>query len=141
MNIPPEPDNALLRSLMEEAKGLPQAAAAQARSRQRVRTRNLRALTVMVLFMTAGIWFFKHVPRRETAKEIVGVGNSMETARPPARNGYVKVYQAGETAEANFIPPDATEREKQLLTELPGIPFLIVKTEAGQVVGVHIFER
>jgi hypothetical protein len=141
MSTPPEPDDALLRTFMEEAKELPQAAAAEARSRQRRRTRNFCALTVTALFLTAGISIFKHAPRREPEKGIVDIGDSSEAARPPAHKSYVKVYQAGETAEANFIPPDATEREKQLLTELPGIPFLIVKTKTGQVTGVHIFER
>lgn len=141
MNISPEPDDALLRSLMEEAKGLPQTAAVQARSRQRGRTRNFCALTVTVLFLTAGISFFRHTSRREPEKGSMDVGNSSEAARPSAHISYVKVYQAGETAEANFIPPDATAQEKRLLTELPGIPFLIVRTEAGQVAGVHIFER
>ena len=142
MKTPPEPDDSLLQSLVEEANELPQAAAAQARQRRQARANLVRVASLLaVAVLAVVIWFSQRAPRRETANEIARVTKPSEAARPSARQGYVKVYQAGEATESNPIPPDVTEREKKLLTALPGVPVLIVKNDASEIARVHIFER
>jgi len=125
---------------MEETKGLPQIAAAHARSRQQARTRQVCVgASLAVLIAAASLWLFNKAPDRTVAATQVtlptGAGNST------VHQGYVRVYQEGERPEAEPIPPDASERERELLTQLPGVPLLIVKNEAGQITRVQIFER
>ena len=142
MKAPVEPNDPLLQSLTEETCGLPQAAAAHARSCQQARTKIARVSAVLtVLLLAAGIWLPGKSSNRKNAGNITRATRPPQTANPPARQGYVRVYQDGENAGAESVPPDATEREKQLLAELPGVPLLIVKNDAGQVTRVHVFER
>ena len=142
MKTPLEPDDSLLQSLVEEVNELPQAAAAQARQRRQARANLARVASLLAAALLAvGIWFSQRAPRRETTNEIAGVTKPLEATRPSARQGYVKVYQAGEATESDSIPSDASEREKKLLTALPGVPVLIVKNDAGEIARVHIFER
>jgi len=140
MNIPSQPDDELLKALAEEASALPQAAAAHARARRRAQTRVVRVtLPLAVALMAAGIWLSQPGPRNK--KEVAHATSGSDVTRILPRQGYVKIYQPGEAAQTDLIPSDASEREKELLTDLPGIPVLIVKNDAGEVARVHIFER
>lgn len=139
MKITPEPDDELMNSLVKETVALPRAAAAQARAQQRARMKTVAITAVMAASVSvAGIWFSK---RHAASGEIARTASPSEVFKPSALQGYVKVHQAGEVAGTNSAPPDASERERQLLTELPGIPLLIVRNDAGEVARVHIFER
>jgi hypothetical protein len=137
----PESDDELLKSLVEETKALPQAAAAQARARQRTRMSTIRITTLLAVSALTGIWFSQRPPHSKVTTETPHAVNAPEASEPSTRQGYVKIHQVGEAVAPDPIPPDATEREKELLTELPDVPLLIVKNEAGQVARVHIFER
>lgn len=142
MKTQSEPSDELLKSLVEETDALPQAAAAHARTRQRARMKTIRiTATLTILLLAVGIWFSQHGPRDEAPHEITHAAIPAEAAKTLTRQGYVKVHQLGETAELDPIPPDVSEREKKLLTELPGIPLLIVKNGAREIARVHIFER
>ncbi len=142
MRIPSEPNDELLKSLVEETYALPQAAAAQARARQRTRMNAVRVAAMLAVSLLAvGIWFSQRARRHEATKDIVRAANPPEAAKTSTRQGYVKVYQAGEAVEPEAIPPDVSEREKKLLTELSGVPVLIVKNDVGEIARVHIFER
>jgi hypothetical protein len=136
MKTPLPPNDELLKSLVDEANALPQAAAAQARSRQRARMNTVRVAGILVVPMLAlGIWFSHRAPLGEPTKEI-----AVKPSRAPETSkGYVKAYPAGE-AEPDPIPLDTSERERTLLSELPGVPVLIVKN-GGEISRVHIFER
>lgn len=138
MNTPTPPKDELLKSLVEEANGLPQTAAAQARSRQRTRMNTVRVAGILSLSLLAlGIWFSHRAPRRELSKEMASTPKPSEA--PDTSKGYVKAYPAGE-AEPGPTPPDTSERERRLLTELSDVPVLIVKN-GGEISRVHIFER
>jgi hypothetical protein len=142
MKTLPESDDPLLQSLVEEVKDLPKSAAAHARSRQQARTTIARVSVVLtVMLFAAGMLLFGHTPERKDAGKVTRITRPPQTATSRARQGYVKVYHEGETAADESIPPNATERERQLLAELPGVPLLIVKNDAGEVTRVHIFER
>lgn len=136
MKAPLPPNDELLKSLVEEANALPRVAAAQARSRQRAHTVQFAGVLILSL-LALGIWFSQRAPRGEPAKEIASAPRPSQT--PDASIGYVKSYPAGE-AEPGPTPPDTSERERTLLTELPGVPVLIVKN-GGEISHVHIFER
>ena len=134
----PLPPDELLKSLVEEANKLPQAAAAQARSRKRARMNSVRVAGIVTFSLLAlGIWFSNRAPRSGGAEKNTAVANPSKS--PEAAKSYVKAYPAGE-AEPGPIPPDTSERERTLLTELPGVPVLIVKN-GGEIARVHIFER
>ena len=142
MKIPSEPDDELLQSLVEETITLPQAAAAQARSQQRARMNTIRIAAMLAIpVLAAGIWFSQRPPRPEVTTEITRATSSSEAGKASTQQGYVKVYQADEAVPPDPIPPDASEREKRLLTELPGVPLLIVRNDAGEISRIHIFER
>jgi len=142
MKIPSEPNDELLKSLVEETYALPQAAAAQARARQRMRMNAVRVAAMLAVSLLAvGTWFSQRAPRHEATKDIVRAASPPEAAKTSSRQGYVKVSQVGEAVEPDVIPTDMSEREKKLLTELPGVPVLIVKNDVGEIVRVHIFER
>lgn len=139
MTTPPESNDPFLQSLVEETKGLPQIAAAHARSRQQARTRMARVgASLAVLLLGFSFWFLNQTSDRKIAD--TQVMPPSEAADSTRHQGYVRVYQEGERPEES-IPPDASEREKELLTQLPGVPLLIVKNEAGQITRVQIFER
>ena len=138
MRIPSNPDDELLKSLVEETTALPRTAAAQARAYRRTQRHTVCIAAVMATWLSvAGIWFSK----RDAAPGKIARTASPSEALKPSAQGSVKAYPAGEVAGINSIPPDASESEKKLLTELAGIPLLIVKNDAGEVARVHIFER
>jgi hypothetical protein len=138
MNTPTPPKDELLKSLVEEANGLPQTAAAHARSRQRTRMNTVRVAGILSLSLLAlGIWFSHRAPRGEPTNEAARTAKPSEV--PDTSKGYVKAYPAGE-AEPGPTPPDTSERERRLLTELSDVPVLIVKN-GGEISRVHIFER
>jgi hypothetical protein len=142
MKTPSEPGDELLKSLVEETNALPQAAAAHVRARQRVRMNTVRISAMLASsLLAAGIWLSQRPPRSEVTTEITRAAIPPEAATILTPPGYVKVHQPGEIADPDPIPPDASEREKKLLTDLPGVPLLIVKNGAGEVARVHIFER
>jgi hypothetical protein len=142
MKLPPEPDDELLKSLVEETNALPRAAAAQARRQRQKRANSIRVVAaLMILLFAAGIWFSQRPSRSEVTTEIAHTANASQASKALTQPGYVKVYQADEAVPPDPIPPGVSEREKRLLTELPGVPLLIVKNDAGEVTRVHIFER
>ena len=142
MKTPSEPGDELLKSLVEETNSLPQAAATHARARQRARMNVVRiTATLTISLLVVGIWFSQQGPRDEGTKKITHAAIPLEAAKTLTPQGYVKVHQPGETADLDPIPPNVSEREKKLLTDLPGVPLLIVQNAAGEIARVHIFER
>jgi hypothetical protein len=136
-----EPDDELVTSLVEETNALPRVAAAHARARQRTRMNAARFAAILVVsVLAAGLWFSQSPPRSKDNPQTAHAVNATDSVRTLIRQGFVEVYQAGEVPP-DPIPPGATKREIELLTELPDVPLLIVKNEAGQVARVHIFAR
>jgi hypothetical protein len=141
MKSPLEPDDALVNSLVEETKSLPQLAAAHARSGRRARRIVVQtSATLAALTLITSLWYFQTTERDAQNERAVDV-RPLENNTPASHAGYVRVYEAGELPEIVTLPPDATEREKQLWAELPGVPVLIVKNNAGEITRIHVFER
>jgi hypothetical protein len=132
----------LLRSLLEDAKHFPSAAAELARSRHRTRRNNVGVVLALAMLCMLGVfWRAKLWPGGDGEGKTVKATNYSQSADARTNRGYVKAYAADDTIQANSIPADATERERQLMTELPGVPLLIVKNESGHGLRVHVFDR
>ena len=131
------PDEPIIRSFVEEANPLARAAALQARAMQLRRKAANRLAIAMVILIPAVTIFLLNLPSH---KQMV---NGLFARNVPASSsaGYVRAYPNTEAALTQPIPIEATAREKQLLTELPELPLLIVRDELGQVTRVEVFER
>jgi len=140
MKTPSEPNDPLLQSLVEDANELAQAAAAEARSRRRAHLTLVRIGTPLVILLAAALWSIKHSSHHEAASQVSDVGRAANAPKFAMQRAYVRVNHPGEPAEDDSVPPDATEQEKQLLNELPDVPLLLVRNDAGQVTRVHVFE-
>jgi hypothetical protein len=134
-----EPNDPIAQSLVNEAANLASAAATVARSRQQLRT-NATRLALVLLICLPALMIFKvvrhgHAPSR--TNEVAAVPNAAHSASL----AYVKINSASATKQSNPVPRGVTGREKELLTELPGVPLLIVRNQRGDVTRVHVFER
>jgi hypothetical protein len=142
MKNPSDRTDPLLRSLLEDAKHFPSVAAELARSRRRARRNNVGVvLALAMLCMLGAFWPAKLWPGGDAKSKTVIVTEPSQAADARTKRGYVKAYAADDTIEANSIPADATERERKLMIELPGVPLLIVKNDSGHGLRVHIFDR
>jgi hypothetical protein len=99
--------------------------------------RTRRALAAAFFLVGAAVMCAVHFGR--PAKPAISSG-SARTSADPAPIGFVRAYSANHPPE-NAIPADASARERQLLTELSGLPLLVVRDEHGQIAQVHVFER
>jgi len=135
-----DPNDPLMQSLVEDASEFAQSAASEARSRRRRRLNVVRIGVLLVFLLAAAlIWFAQWSPRNEAAINISKGGGSGEHQKVAADVGYVRAHQPGEQVADEPVPQDMTER--QLLNELPDVPLLFVRNEAGQLTSVHVFDN
>ena len=142
MKNPSDQTDPLLQSLLEDAKHFPTAAAELAKSRRRTRRNNVGVVLALgMLCMVAAFWRAKLWPGGDGEGKTVLVTEPSQAADARTNRGYVKAYAADDTIQANSIPADVSERERQLMAELPGVPLLIVKNDSGNGVRIHVFDR
>jgi hypothetical protein len=130
----------LLHVLTEETRALPHAAAAHARAHRKRRARTVSltlAATILALF--AGVWISKS-KRSQVKSGSLALIVPVSSEESRSSQGYVRVYTVENDSQAHQSNV-TSGREAQLLAELPGVPVLLVKNEAGQIDRIHIFER
>ncbi len=119
MKTPPRPDDPLLQALTSDANELPLAAAAQARSRQRLR-RTVSSGAAVVVLVTLGLWF--------------------STRPSPNHAGHTGPSQNFAQSGAILPRPVASPAEKKLLDDLADTPVLVVRNNSGHLRRVYILE-
>jgi len=134
-----DPNDPLARSLIEDAGSLALAAAKHARSRRQAHIRTTR-LAILICLPLIMIGVLKLV-RTDSPPNLAG---SVPLAAPPVRSAsvvYLTSHSVSVPAGSKAISEGISGREKQILTELPDAPLLIVRNRAGEVSRVHVFER
>ena len=110
----------MLQALTSDANELPLAAAAQARSRQRLR-RTISSSAAVMLLVALGLWF-------STRPAPNHPGNA-----GPSQN----FVQSGATVPR---PAVASPAEKKLLDALADTPLLVVRNSSGHLRRVYVLE-
>ncbi|HUR46220.1 MAG TPA: hypothetical protein VMZ27_10125 [Candidatus Saccharimonadales bacterium] len=135
------PNDALLQSLVEDAAHLAGLAAVEVRRRRRDSANALRVLIALLILLPPSIYLSKVYFHDKAVKADVRAGKSTNERPALSSVAYVKVQPADALGQAMPMLQGATKREKELLTEFPDVPLLIVKNRAGEVTTLHVFER
>ncbi len=120
MKTPPRPDDLLLQALTSDVNDLPLAAAAQARSRQRLH-RTLSSSAAVIVLVALGLW----------------------SSRRPAPNHASPASPSQSLTQSGAIvpiPAVASPAEKKLLDDLADTPLLVVRNSSGHLRRVYVLE-
>jgi hypothetical protein len=130
----------IVNAITEEAVHLARAAAAEARSSRLARGKQIR-LALAMMILTPLALYLNETARHEVRHASKGAAEHSNSSAMSVNNSYFGVQPEEAVGSPTLLVQSAGEREKELLTELPEVPLLIVRNENGQVTSVHVLER
>jgi hypothetical protein len=140
MKTPADPNDPLLRSLVEEAADLPMKAAGEARRTRALRMNQRRhvALAITVLFWGVCVWQIDAT--REVDRDFIDIQKSTDAPTNFAKHVIVRTEEQARN-EPLPLPDGLTEDQAKVVLAARGLPLLLVRDETGRVTRIHTIER
>lgn len=151
MKTPSEPTDPLLRSLSQDAAGLPDRAALEARKTRSVRIKQRRRLSLGVTAVMAGAFAWLILPSGEIGGGQVVIQDPPDaplvlatphsSASPLAGERLIVRTEEQARRDPLPMPVGLTRDQEDVVKAARGLPLLLVRDPSGKVVRVHVLER